>query len=310
MPKKFLILNATWRDWENKFRSNDKIKYINTKEDNEEYDINDYYVLCMKFSDYNKYRYLPNNIFNNNLDTIDMLNNKTLFYKYMMKQFLQHIPEIYYYNYGNDTYDPIIHNTKNTKMILKPNLGYNGGGIKIIPSLIRLSYDEMQNTTVSKYIEHNEHYVGQFLVMNGKIITKVYFKAGNDANHIKIGEIHHYMVIETLDFDDSVYDKIFKELNYSGFAHSDFINVDNTLVMFEINPWIGSCLIRNTEYFTKFINKLSEYVEEFPEQLSKPEDKLYHKKGKTKKNIEEINKINSNTTTYKCPTCGRLHKNI
>ena len=284
IQKKFLIINATWPDWEDQFRNNDKIKYINKKESNEEYDIKDYYVMCMKLEDYNNYRYLPNNIFNNNLDVIDTLNNKTLFYQYMMKNFLQHIPEVYYYNHGNDTYIANATNRPaNTKMILKPNLGYNGGGIKIITSFIRLSCDEMQNTTVSKYIDHKEHYVGQFLVMNGEIISKIYFKANNDTNHIKIGEINHYVIIETLNIDDSVYAKIFKYLNYSGFAHSDFINVNNTLVMFEINPWIGSCLIRNTEYFTKFINNLSEYVSKFPEKYMNTK-----KINSTKKHIQDV----------------------
>ena len=299
--KQFLIINAKWRDWESRFRNNDKIKYINTKEPHEEYDINDYYILCMKLQDYKIYYNYPTNIFGNNPMIIELLNNKTLFYKYMMQKFINHIPEVYYYNNGTDTYKTqLSHISKNTKMILKPNLGCNGGGIKIIKSLVMIEHDDMQNANVTQYIDHTQHYVGQFLVMNGQIIHKVYFKANNDTNHIKVGEIRHYTTHDVLDFDDSVYDNVFKHLNYSGFAHSDFINVNNTLIMFEINPWIGSCLVRNAEYFDIFIDKLSEHMNNLtclPNINNNTERQL---------SIQD-NPINSDLKLTICPTCGRTH---
>uniref|UniRef100_A0A6C0E0T9 ATP-grasp domain-containing protein n=1 Tax=viral metagenome TaxID=1070528 RepID=A0A6C0E0T9_9ZZZZ len=299
--KQFLIINAKWRDWETKFRNNDKIKYINTKEHHEEYDINDYYILCMKLQDYKTYYNYPTNIFNNTPIIIELLNNKTLFYKYMMQKFINHIPEVYYYNNGTDTYKThLSHISKNTKMILKPNLGCNGGGIKIIKSLVMLDDNDMQNASVTQYIDHTEHYVGQFLVMNGQIIHKVYFKANNDTNHIKVGEIHHYTTQNVLDFDDSVYDNVFKHLNYSGFAHSDFINVNNTLIMFEINPWIGSCLVRNAKCFDIFIDKLSEYMSNST-SLPNINNNIERQVG------VQYNPINTDLKLTICSRCGKTH---
>lgn len=56
--------------------------------------------------------------------------------------------------------------------------------------------------------------------------------------------------------NDNIFNKIFKKLDYSGFACANFIINSNKILIFEINPRIGGSLIHNKEYFMKFLNKL------------------------------------------------------
>ena len=255
MESKYIIINAPFVDWETKLLTNNKILYVNNKNKNK-INIENYKIIAISVENYKLYNNLPNNIFNNNLENINILNNKSMFYEYGRNNFIEHIPEIYYLNYGNFTY---INNPKTiTNMIYKPNLACGSTGIKIINRLCRIS-----NASITKYITHTMHYVGHFLVMNGQIINKVYFKSTNKPNEIKYGRIKNYEVEEKLTFgdnsvlaDDSIFNKIFGLLNYSGFADSDFIEVDNKIIIFEINPRPGGSLIFNDEYFNKFLDNI------------------------------------------------------
>lgn len=234
-----------------------KIKCVRSSEDEGSYNITDYYILCTRVSDYKLYNSLPNNIFNNTLENISILNNKSLFYNYMIQHFPSNIPTVYYYNHNDVTYmnpPPL-----NEKMIFKPNTGYYGSGIKIIYDFDTIR-NEMKNASVSKYIDHTTHYLGHFLVIKGQVLGRTYFQATNPLNYIKQSTMTNYKIHETIQYDDTIYDKIFKSLNYSGFVHTDFVVDNDKLIIFEINPFPSTTFIKEKYYFNKFIDKLLEYV--------------------------------------------------
>ena len=151
-------------------------------------------------------------------------------------------------------------------MIYKPNTSFGGHGIKIINKLNKLN--KYKNASITKYIEHTKHYVGHFLVIKGIIINRIYFNSINKIHEIKYGRIKNYQIEEKITCannnidstnnycDDSIFDKIFYNLNYSGFADSDFIQVNNKIIIFEINPRPGGSLIFNNEYFNKFLDSI------------------------------------------------------
>jgi predicted ATP-grasp superfamily ATP-dependent carboligase len=97
------------------------------------------------------------------------------------------------------------------------------------------------------------------LILNGKIIDKVYFyNTNDDKNLIKKGKITNYQVTEKLlnELDDSIFDMIFDNLKYSGFACIDFTIKNENIIIFEINPRPGGSLIYNKKYFDKFIDTI------------------------------------------------------
>ena len=251
---KFIIVTIPFEDWKNIFLSNSKIKCIDEKDfdlDTGKYQTNEFKIMPICIYDYIKYNNHENNIFKNNLDNLHILNNKSKFGKYMLTYFIDNIPIIYYYNFGNETY---ISNIKiSQKMILKPNEACGGSGIKIVNKI----NIHRKNCIISKYINHNEYYVGHFLVLNGIIHDKVYFYSNHVyKDGIKKGRILNYKIIKELDIDDSIFSNIFCNLNYSGFADSDFIINNGKIVIFEINPRPGGSLIHNEIYFNQFIDKL------------------------------------------------------
>ncbi len=220
------------------------------------YDKTEYKITPICVSDYIKYNTFENNIFKNILENVDTLNNKGKFGKYMLIHFPEYIPNIYYYNFTNETFG----NTEilNTKMIYKPNFSSGGDGIKIISSFDNLI---LKNCIIQEYIEHVEYFVGHFLVLNGIIYSKVYFSSSkNNKTGIKRGCITDYITLLEISIDDNIFSKIFNNLNYSGFASADFIINNARIVIFEINPRPGGSLIKNETYFNIFIDKLLQVI--------------------------------------------------
>ncbi len=81
----------------------------------------------------------------------------------------------------------------------------------------------------------------------------LYFYTNNN-NCIKRGAIKNYKIINNLDnVNDSIFDNIFKKLNYNGFATADFTISDNIIKIFEINPRPGGSLVLNKDVFKSFI---------------------------------------------------------
>ena len=254
---KFLVINIPFSDWGEFLEKNNKIVCIEEK-DIDKYD-NTFKILPLCITDYIKYNNYENNIFKNNLDNINILNNKCKFGKYMLNNFIDNISPIYYYNFDNETYVNNIefNNIKSKKMIIKPDIGCAGLGINIVYDI----NNNLKNCIISKYIEHTEYFVGHFLVLNGIIYDKIYFYSNYKyTDGIKRGQILNYKIKTELNIDDSIFSNIFNNLSYSGFADSDFIINNDKIIIFEINPRPGGSLIYNKEYFNKFLDKLHEII--------------------------------------------------
>jgi len=247
------IINVEFSDWIPLINKNNKIFVINedilNKYDKDEYKI---VPICVKDYSYDH----ENNIFKNNQVNIDIFNNKAKFGEYMLLNFYKHIPDILYYNYDNITF---MNNNINSiqKFIRKPNYGSAGYGIKIINYFTGTE----KNCIIQKYIDHIQYYTGHFLILNGIIKIKIYFSSKHEyKNNIKTGAMINYTIINKLDINDNIFDKIFYKLNYNGFANADFIIKDDTIIIFEINPRPGGSLIKNIKIFDIFIDKLLESI--------------------------------------------------
>jgi len=251
-----IIINIPFTDWINHIHKYNKCICIN-ENDIEKYKTNNYKIIPICISDYIKYNDFENNIFKNIINNIEILNNKSKFGKYMLNNFNEYIPIIYYYNFDNETF---INNTnllEPKKLIKKPNEMFGGGGIRIINNI----NNNEKNCIIQEYILHDKYYVGHFLVLNGIIYNKIYFSSNHKyKNGILNGVILNYIIEIELNIDDSIFNKIFYDLNYSGFACANFIIINNNIIIFEINPRPGGSLIHNEKYFHIFLNTLLETV--------------------------------------------------
>ena len=230
------------------------IKIVFTTSNKFKYNLDNYLIIPIKIDQYDTH---PNNIFkNNNLENINIFNNKSKFGKYMMENFIDNIPLVYYYNFDNETYKAetlINNNSSSLKLISKKNVSCGGIGVFIVNSVDT----KLKDVIISEYVEHTIYYSGHFLILNGKILEKIYFSSSykNDSGIIR-GNIIEYTIQSELILDDSVFNNIFTELPYSGFACVDFTIENNKIIIFEINPRLGGSLSFNTYYFNKFIDTL------------------------------------------------------
>jgi predicted ATP-grasp superfamily ATP-dependent carboligase len=263
-----LIVVTVLFDWKDILSKSNKIILID--ENNiAKYNNGEFKIMPLSVDDYIKYNHYEINIFKNNLDNIDILDNKSKFGKYMLEKFSDNIPITYYYNFDNETFYNY-NFTQTEKYIVKPNKNCGGVGIDILfyqknntpknQILLKMKLT-MKNQIVQKYINHTEYYCGHFLVLNGIIIEKIYFFSNHKYNNgIKKGRIISYEVMQNLNIDDSIFNKIFYDLNYSGFTNSDFIIDNNKLIIFEINPRPGGSIVHNKKYLNIFLDKLNEII--------------------------------------------------
>jgi len=263
------IIGALFADWQSQFRENRQLKYFANYTDfkrainndvNNNKNENKYTILAMSVNDFETYKDLDYSLFKNDKNNVNILDNKSLFGIYMNNSSKQkYIPPIYCYNYKNKT--TILNSDDNEcDVIVKPNIGYGGIGTFVTKST-KINY-ELKNCITMKYIPHTVLYSGHFLVMNGNILKKIYFytqvKASNGV--IYKGRIINYDELSSLSIDDSIFDDIFKDLKYSGFACVDFTIVDSNIYIFEINPRIGGSLVFNKSQFDSFIDVLHKII--------------------------------------------------
>jgi len=190
----------------------------------------------------------------NYLANIKMLNNKSMFAEFMMNNFNKNIPLTYYYNYKDKTY--ISKNKDNSKKIQKANNSVSGKNINIIYKVDV----NLKDVIVSKYHQHSIFYVGHYLVKNGNIIRDIYLsQKNNDPNYIHKGAVKRYTVLNEHYPELDIFNKIFKKLNYTGFACSDFIIENDNVLVFEINPRIGGSMRKDKDILNFFWNTLVEH---------------------------------------------------
>ena len=248
----FIISNVPFTDWIHHLKRNKKIVVVNNVDKASHEGGRLLPLSVYNYASFNKYH---NNVFPNEMESVNVLDDKSRFAEFMMDHFPDHTPFVFYYNYDNIEYIsdtvPLTH-----QFILKPNKGYAGAGIKIIDKL----GDRKKHHVVQEYINHDMAYVGHFLVLKGRVLKKIYFYSHHTQNRIKRGPIRNYQTTETLTSDDSVFDNIFRHLNYSGFACPEFVIVDDRIVIFEINPRPGGSLIQNHHYLDLFIDCLDQHT--------------------------------------------------
>jgi predicted ATP-grasp superfamily ATP-dependent carboligase len=258
MTNKFCIIDSPFSDWTSFIEHNKKIRFFRLydilKYPKIKLEVSKYKIISISINNYYSFNNFKNNIFINNLYNIDLLDNKSKFSEYMLINYKNNYAETYYYNYNNIVYINKQSENEN-KFIIKPNKGCSGNDIKIIN---KIDYNNLpKNSIINKYIEHDIYYVGHFLILNGKVIDKVYFyNTNDDKNLIKKGKIIDYKVTEKLLLDDSIFNLIFDNLKYSGFACIDFTIKNDNIIIFEINPRPGGSLIYNKKYFDKFIDTI------------------------------------------------------
>ena len=195
-------------------------------------------------------------IFKMNVQNIETLDNKCLFAKFMMEYFPNNIPRTISIRTNTIDYNDYTIDA-GKRMIKKNAFGSSGYQTTILHQLSNC--DRMIDTVVSEYITHKEYYVGHFIFYKGMFVRQIYFCATSlQSNYIKKGPIVRYKVIEAhaMPCDLTIFENIFKKLDYSGFASSDFIIVDNNVIIFEINPRPGGSLIANKKYCHEFFRAI------------------------------------------------------
>ena len=235
------------------FKTIPNIKHITTLDEINNVNSN-YKVIPLIVIGFLSFINCKNCVFINDIQSIDTLNNKVNFAKFMMNNFIDNISETFYYSTDNEKYinPKYLKYSGQYALISKPSIGLSGNGVYLINTRIF-----PQNSIISKYIIHNSYYSGHILVNNGIIIKKIFFhKQNNEKYHIERGAIKNYEVLENINVSTEVFDQIFFKLNYSGFACIDFCINENIIKIFEINPRIGASLLYNEAILTDFFISL------------------------------------------------------
>jgi carbamoylphosphate synthase large subunit len=179
-----------------------------------------------------------------NSQTQELLHNKNLFTKFMLNNFVDFIPNIYYL-------DEIKIKDIQYPAIYKPMYSTNGINMSIL-----FNYNDFLNlknkNNIQQYITDKYEYGAYMLCIDGIIINyKIIRQPFNDFNIKKNNFSKNY---ENVDFFDiSIFQQIISKLNYSGGINFDFkFNViTNKLYIFEINPRFGG-----SAFSTNFIYEL------------------------------------------------------
>jgi carbamoylphosphate synthase large subunit len=165
-------------------------------------------------------------------ETIELLNNKLDFTKYMVENFKEYIPDVYYLN-------DVLMKDIEYPVISKPIYSTNGHNMKIY-------YDEKnflqcgKKIIIQKFIEDEFEYGAYLLCISGKIINHKIIRFKYKKFHIKNSNFPvNYENIEFIDIE--LFGKIIEKLNYTGGMCVDFkFNTStNNIYIFEMNPRFG-----------------------------------------------------------------------
>jgi carbamoylphosphate synthase large subunit len=165
-------------------------------------------------------------------ESIELLHNKNLFTEFMLNNYIEYIPEIYYLN--NIKIKDIEY-----PAIYKPTYSTNGSNMIIIYN--ESDFLSLQNhNNIQKFIEDEYEYSAYMLcidgiIINWKIIRSKYIKYNIKKQNFQ----NNYENIEN--FNIVPFKNIINKLNYSGGICIDFKfnECTNKLYIFEINPRFG-----------------------------------------------------------------------
>lgn len=173
-----------------------------------------------------------------NKEIFELLNNKLSFTKFMLENFSDMIPKVYYLeNFMlSDIEFPVI-----SKLIYSTN-GFN---MKIYSNSNEFNKCK-KKIIVQKLIEHEYEYSAYILCDKGKIINSKIIRYKYPKFSIKNRNFPKNF--ETVyDFDNGLFEKIISKLNYSGGMCIDFKfdESTNNIYIFEINPQFGGSAFTN-----------------------------------------------------------------
>lgn len=193
-------------------------------------------------------------------NTIELLNNKCRFVKFMLDNKLDHlIPETYMIHHNNTLYEP--NKIINYPVIYKFGITQGGYGSKVFHTnqelSKRINNSKYRDFIVQKYIEHPNEFSGHMFIKDGKIEHAIYYKVTNhDKYYIQNGKMQNYTRENNFQYQ---FNEIFKLLNYTGIVCIDFKIINNQIKIFEINPRFGGTLIHNTNDLNEMLNKIKDY---------------------------------------------------
>lgn len=185
-----------------------------------------------------------------NKESILTLYDKCLFTQFMKLHKLDnHVPQSYFI-YDNKKI-VFCENLKTITFpcILKLSVTYGGIGSYVITDMKELyqkiNENKDQNYVIEKYLDNPDEYGGYFYVYEGEIKFAVYYKhTTKEKYYIQRGRYMNYEVVKDFAKQEAFY-KVFKILNFTGFANANFKIVDGVVKMFEINPRLGGSLVHN-----------------------------------------------------------------
>jgi carbamoylphosphate synthase large subunit len=197
------------------------------------------YNLILKFDIKNNVKILyPNS------QTKELLHNKNLFTKFMLNNFANYIPDIYYL-------DGIKMKEIKYPAIYKPM--YSTNGINMIVIFNDNDFTKLiNNNNIQEFITDKYEFGAYMLCIDGCIINyKIIKQQFNDFNIKKNNFSKNYENVDL--FDITIFQKIISKLNYSGGINFDFKfnELTNKLYIFEINPRFGG-----SAFSTNFIYEL------------------------------------------------------
>ena len=171
-------------------------------------------------------------------ETFNLLDNKNMFTEFMLNNFIEYIPEIYYLNNIK---------LKNIEYpaISKPKFSINASNMIIIynnDEFLKLK----NHNNIQKFIEYEYEYGAYMLCIDGVIITQKIIRFKYKKNNIKTTNFpKHYENVENLNTD--IFKNIIIKLNYSGGLCINFKvdELNNNIYIFEINPRFGGSAFSN-----------------------------------------------------------------
>ena len=194
------------------------------------------YVLPLSEIDYNQIKTIELSddieILYPNKEIHELLHNKISFTEFMLENFSNLIPDVYYLKNVpiTDTEYPAIY---------KPIYSTNGKNMKIIFNINDLTQINNKNI-IQKFIDNEYEYGANILCMNGIIINWKVIRFKYNKYHIKQTNFpKKYENVEN--FNIQIFSNIIGKLNYSGGMCIDFKFDEPTqnIYIFEINPRFG-----------------------------------------------------------------------
>lgn len=168
---------------------------------------------------------------------IELLNNKLNFTKFMMNEFDDMIPKVYYLE------NIKLEENIEFPLISKPIYSTNGINMVIIYDFIQLN-KHADKLILQKYIDLIYEYSAFFICIAGKIINYKILKKKYPKYHIKKTNFVDYDVITN--FPIELLEKITNKINYTGGGNIDFkFDNNNNIYIFEFNPRFGGSAFTN-----------------------------------------------------------------